>query len=378
MRTILASLALLLTAMLAIGGITSTVSAVGAPSENFTVPEDPLSDNATQEIKPANFKLQEASAVSQTTQPAFNFEFFSQSSGDKYTVAGNGTWEIYVDINLPGWIYIYEYLPPSSNPTGRWLAYKWQVTQSGIWKLGPFTPAANEPAGLHIYRVWYYADGKWAAGNLNVLYKDLAWNYIKAAPVQVVPVTPTPSTPVKENTGDTLYKFFTNPIVLLASPSLLVVIVILIRYLINRPRQEKPVAELIPAKDNKPSPKPVAKEAKPEQPVNRTEAALSPAPPMARARLVLPDGPEIQLNEKSRVIGRAELARALDLDTLGLISRKHFEITYAEDNFFIEDKASPNGTSLNGKAIAGQGPVKLNDADLIEPAGAIKLKFIIL
>jgi hypothetical protein len=100
--------------------------------------------------------------------------------------------------------------------------------------------------------------------------------------------------------------------------------------------------------------------------------------PAARARLVLPDGPEIQLNEKSRVIGRAELARALDLDTLGLISRKHFEITYAEDSFFIEDKASPNGTSLNGKAIAGQGPVKLNDADLIEPAGAIKLKFIIL
>jgi hypothetical protein len=374
MRTVLVSLALLLTALLAISGMTSAVSAVGAPSENYTTPEAPFSDNATPEKKPANFKLQDPSALTQTTQPSFNFEFYSQSGSDKYTVTGNETWTIYIDVNLPGWIYIYEYLPPGSNPAGRWLAYKWQVTQSGIWKLGPFTPAENEPAGQHLYRVWYYADSKWAAGNLNAPFKDLAWNYVKAAPVQVAPVTPTPATPVKETTGDILYKFFTNPVVLLATPSLLVVIVLLTRYMIRRARSEKPVAELIPATDKKPAPKPAVDEAEVEQPADKTETE----PVQARAKLVLPDGLELQLSEKSRVIGRADLARALDLDALGLISRNHFEITYTEDSFFIEDSDSANGTLLNRKAIAGQGPVKLNDADLIEPADAVKLKFLLL
>ena len=101
-------------------------------------------------------------------------------------------------------------------------------------------------------------------------------------------------------------------------------------------------------------------------------------PPPARAKLIMPGGLELQLNEKNRVIGRPDLTRALELDDLGLVSRKHFEITYTEDSFFIEDKESANGTSLNGKAIAGQGPVKLNDADLIELADVIKLKFQIL
>lgn len=381
MKTIAISLALFLTALLVIGGITSSVSAVGTPSENFTTPESPLTDNATHEIKPANCVLQEASAQMQTTQPSINFDFISQSSQDKYAVTGNENWELLIDINLPGLIYIYEYLPAGSNPSGKWIAYKWQA-QSGIWKLGPFTPDANEPAGQHLYRVWYYADGKWAADIPSIPFKERTWTYIKAPATQVVPATPVTTTPVipapvKEPAKDDPFqKFITNPIVLLAGPSLLVVIVILIRYLMGRVPSRKPVAELIPAPVAKPTPKQIDKV---DQTVEEPPAVLVEEEPMpARGRLVFPDGLEIQLNEKSRIIGRADLARALEMDQLGQISRKHFEITFSKDNFLIEDKASANGTSLNGKNIAGQGPVKLNDADLIEPADVIKLKFLVL
>ena len=383
MKAVVVSLAMVMIALLAVSGMYSAVSAVGAPTSDNTTPYSPLSDNATPEIKPANSTLQDPTAQGQTNQPSINFDFSSQSTKDRYTVTGNENWELLIDINLPGWVYIYEYLPAASNPSGRWIAYKWQPVPCGIWKLGPFTPAENEPAGQHLYRVWYYADGKWAADNPTEPYKELAWTYVKGKPVQaVLPVTPPPvaptipniTTPVKEP-ADPFYKFITNPIVLLASPSLVVVIVILIRYLAGRVLIKKPEDDLIPITINKPSPKPVIeREVKDEQ----TQSIALEEPPPARAKLIMPGGLELQLNEKNRVIGRPDLTRALELDDLGLVSRKHFEITYTEDSFFIEDKESANGTSLNGKAIAGQGPVKLNDADLIELADVIKLKFQIL
>jgi hypothetical protein len=104
--------------------------------------------------------------------------------------------------------------------------------------------------------------------------------------------------------------------------------------------------------------------------------ALESAP--ARAKLVLPNGIEIRLSGKDKVIGRGDLARALSLDDLGLISKRHFEIKSDDEQFYIEDLGSANGTRLNGKDISGQGPVGLDDDDIIEPAGAIPLKFHLL
>ena len=78
------------------------------------------------------------------------------------------------------------------------------------------------------------------------------------------------------------------------------------------------------------------------------------------------------------VIGRGDLARSLGLDELGLISRRHFEVRYEEKQFYIEDLKSANGTRLNGEDISGKGLVSLNNDDVIEPAGAIRLKFCVL
>ena len=96
------------------------------------------------------------------------------------------------------------------------------------------------------------------------------------------------------------------------------------------------------------------------------------------ARIVLPNGMEISLAGGSTVIGRGDLARALSPDELGLISRRHFEIKSEDEQFYIEDMESANGTMLNGEDISGKGPVSLNDDDVIEPAGAIQLKFLLL
>lgn len=75
------------------------------------------------------------------------------------------------------------------------------------------------------------------------------------------------------------------------------------------------------------------------------------------------------------MVGRADLARGLEIDRLGLISRQHFRITFREEQFFIEDPGSAGGTLLNGTDIRGKGEVSLKDDDLVEPAGAIKLRF---
>jgi len=369
---------LILALLLSVAGIKSAVFAVGAPSENFTTPESPLSDNITPEVVPPH-ELQGASAQSQAISPSFNCVFTSQSTADQYMVTGNETWELLVDINMPGWLYIYEYFPPSSEALGRWIAYKWQPGQSGIWKLGPFSPAENEPEGLHLCHIWYYADGRWAASDIpGVSYKELRWTYAKATsqpatpagPVTAAPVTPAP--PTNGKTGNALLKFLTNPIVLLVGPSVLVIIFISVRYLISRAMTWKPATEMIVAPAVK---EPAEKQASAGGEPPATSSDEGPA--RFKGRLLLPGDLELKLTEKGLAVGRADLARVLGLDELGQVSRQHFKISFEGEDFLIED-CSTNGTSLNGRSIAGQGPVKLNDGDLIEPASLIKLKFQIL
>ncbi len=388
MRSILPVLAIVLMVVMATGGVYEETLAIGAPSENFSALEAPLSDNATPEMKPTNYTLLRATEQSQTAQPSFNCAFVSTASGGANTVTGNENWEILIDINLPGWLYIYEYYPSGIATPEQWVAYKWQPGQSGVWQIGPFTAAANQPVGKHIYRIWFYAEGKWASTeDPKVHYKDLEWTYIQGAPAMVTPVTPPASTtpaPAKQDNNDNpLFKFLTNPFVLLAGPSVIVVIIILLRYFISGALDRKAVPDLIAAPVKKDAgkalektpdrtPKKIAGEAEQEKtPEPEPEGALV----VASARLVLPGDLVIKLNGKARTIGRADLGRVMELDQLGAISRKHFKITFDQDSFFIEDNGSANGTSLNGKPIAGQGPVKLNDGDLVEPADAVSLKF---
>jgi hypothetical protein len=168
-------------------------------------------------------------------------------------------------------------------------------------------------------------------------------------------------TPSKEATfSDKAYEFITQPVVLVLGSLVLVIIVMLGLYIYWR------YARRVSIQDT--------------ESVNEADTQeLSAVLPLdvASAKIVLPNGVEIQLAGSSRVIGRSDLARALSLDELGLISRRHFEVKSEDEQFYIEDLGSANGTKLNGEDISGKGPVSLNNDDVIEPAGAIRLKFLL-
>jgi len=359
---LLLALALIFGALSALSLQTAPVGALGAPTDNTTVPNVPAGDQSQVEIiPPVEYVLLGPTSQSENTPPNFIAGFIAASEQEEFTVTANENWYLDLDINMPGWIYIYEYFPAGGDLQGQWLAYKWQLPESGLWRLGPFTSTNNEPEGQHIYRIWFYSDGQWAAGEPDTPQNNLVyWTYSKGKPAEpaVEPVPPpSPIAPAKEASFPaTVFGFIPRPVL---GACLLVIILGLALLPIYLRRRRSRYTASWPG------------EAEPEE----LSAAL---PSAARAKLVLPNGMDIHLSDKVKVIGRGDLARALSLDDLGLISRRHFEVKLDDEQFYVEDLGSANGTHLNGKDISGQGPVRLDDDDVIEPAGAVHLKFHLL
>jgi len=346
---------------------TANVSAIGPPTDNSTMPDDPVDDKGEDEIKPpVNYVLLESSSQPEDTPPRFTLDFIGASEKDKFNVTGDENWYLDVDINKPGWLYICEYFPVGDGFQGKWIAYKWQLMQSGIWRLGPFTAGNNEPEGQHVYRIWFYSDGQWAAEDPGSPQNSLVyWTYSKGKPAEQpaeqIPPEPLPTTLKEATYSDKAREFITQPVVLMLGSLMLVIIVMLGLYIYWRYARRWSNQHTAS--------------------VNEVEAQeLSVALPsdVSSAKIALPNGLEIQLAANSRVVGRADLVRALTVDELGLISRRHFEVKSEDEQFYIEDLDSANGTKLNGEDISGKGPVSLNNDDVIEPAGAIQLKFILL
>ncbi len=362
------AIALVFIALAALVGQAAGVGAIGAPTDNSTILDVPTSDQSQDEIKPpVNYVLEGPTSQSKSTPPNFISGFIGASEKDKFNITANENWYLDVDINTPGWLYIYEYFPAGEDSQGRWIAYKWQLLQSGLWKLGPFTPGNNEPEGQHIYGISFYSDGQWAAEDPNLTQNNFVyWTYSKGQPseqpAEQIPPQPLP-TPSKEATfSDRAYEFITQPLVLGLGALLMVAIVMLSLYM------SRSYARWGRSQDTVSLPA----ESEPE----RLPGALPSA--VVGAKIVLPNGVEIKLAGNSRVIGRGDIARALSIDELGLISRRHFEVKYEEEQFYIEDLGSANGTRLNGEDISGKGLVSLNNDDVIEPAGVIRLKFYVL
>ena len=362
---LLLTFALIFGVLSALMGQTAQVGALGAPTDNTTIPNVPAGDQSQDEIKPpVEYVLLGPTSQSKNTPPNFIAGFAAASEQEEFTVTANENWYLDVDINTPGWIYIYEYFPVGGDFQGQWIAYKWQLLESGLWRLGPFTPTNNEPEGQHIYRIWFYSDGQWATGDPDTPQNNLVyWTYSKgklAEPAAEPVPPPSPIAPAEETSFPAkVYKFITQPVVLVLGASLVVIVglSLLMIYVVRR-RSQYRVS--------------LRNEAEPEE----LSAALSPV--ITRAKIMLPNGIDIHLAGKGRVIGRGDLARALSLDALGLISRRHFEVKLDGEQFYVEDLGSANGTNLNDKDISGQGPVSLDDDDIIEPAGAIHLKFHLL
>ncbi|MBN1691907.1 MAG: FHA domain-containing protein [Dehalococcoidia bacterium] len=374
MSALLFALAVMLVCLSAVALTHVCAYAMGAPTDNFTIP-DPMDDAQHNEIKPpVIFILRSTTALPLDASPELAATIQGTSPKGSASITGDEQWYLDVDINMPGWLYIYEYYPAAGDDQGRWIAYKWQLTEQGQWRLGPFRPGEDEPEGQHIYRLFFYGNGQWAADSGKEQRSSLVyWNYIKdqvepdqpAQPAQ--PTQPTqpdaPSTPEPPATQDnSLLKFITNPFFLLIAPSAIVIIVLLGLYARRRLRQQslpgntaqQPLVELL------------------EQPGTPPKSPVHGAP---MAILELPNGLKIRLSEESEIIGRAQVARSLGLDELGMISKQHFKISFADGKSFIEDMGSANGTTVNGADIRDAGPVELKDEDVIEMAGTTSLKF---
>ena len=428
LSTILAALLWLAAVLAVIAGLPVLAGAVGAPTDNYTIAGIPTDNTTPDEIKPAvNFLLEGPSSQGKSTLPGVKASFTSAPAHDDNRITSGDTWYLDIDINAPGWLYIYEYYPKGSNPGGKWIAYKWRLKESGAWKLGPLSPSAIEPEGQHIYRIWFYSDGQWAGEGTNAQKNTvITWTYspdtpplkiisfeinppavnaeegtllfwevqgagsvdisgigAMAGPGGTLMIKPAATTTyvltIRDTSGKTLsqpatvtvrplplaaqvMKFLSNPVILIMAAAAVAIIVL--SFVLLRRRQ----AARSEAKKPVPSPTPQS-----------PEKTGEPLPQIAsKAVLELPGGLEIRIAGGTCAVGRTDLARGLEIDRLGRISRQHFRITFREDQFYIEDPGSAGGTLLNGTDIRGKGEVSLKDDDLIEPAGAIKLRFRVL
>lgn len=420
-------LAMLFASLGAIAVTHAHVSAVGAPTENYTIP-DPMGDDQHQEIRPpVNFILQGASAQRESSTPWLTADLWGTLAAGNRNISGNEQWYIDVDINTPGWLYIYEYYPSSGDSQGRWIAYKWQLEEPGQWRLGPFRPGEDELEGQHIYRFFFYGNGQWSAGGSGAQKSSLIyWNYDKGAntleilafeanprsvvagqstelswdvpgsesidisgigmvatPSGTILATPTASTTyiltargLGDKTQSASVSVTVQPVstgdqllkfvtnpITLLVAPSIIVVLVLMGWYARRSLRERRYLQ-----NTQPPPL-----------VELLEQPSAPSQPRVRSTTVaileLPNSLKIRLSGGSEVIGRAQVARLLGLDELATISRHHFRISFEDGKPFVEDMGSANGTSVNGRDIRGEGPVELHDGDVIEMAGKLSLKF---
>ena len=93
------------------------------------------------------------------------------------------------------------------------------------------------------------------------------------------------------------------------------------------------------------------------------------------AKFTSEDGKEISLNAAGQSLGRSDLHGLTAPGKADLLSRRHFSLSHQKGDYYIEDRGSTNGTSLNGSDIRGKGRQLLKDGDKIELAGALTITF---
>ena len=125
-----------------------------------------------------------------------------------------------------------------------------------------------------------------------------------------------------------------------------------------------------------------------QQPV-RPGGGVAAAPPVTPElpvpyRLVFPDGRYIEVYEKSRVFGREDFEGLIPEPYIRYITRREkggqFRIWCEVHDIntivcYIRDDYSTNPTFVNNEPIRGKGWVRLNDGDIISPAGVVNIVF---
>jgi len=100
------------------------------------------------------------------------------------------------------------------------------------------------------------------------------------------------------------------------------------------------------------------------------------------AQLRFPDKVIDLSNIIQKTFGRSDFKNYLTKERSLFITRVmehrcHFMIEQRGGDFYIQDSKSSNGTLLNGSQIRNMGGVKLNNNDVINPAGVLDLIFTI-
>jgi pSer/pThr/pTyr-binding forkhead associated (FHA) protein len=100
--------------------------------------------------------------------------------------------------------------------------------------------------------------------------------------------------------------------------------------------------------------------------------------------LVKENGDQFPLTLKQITLGRnsatKNIINDIDLSSLDLkkiISRRHAMVELQNNEFYLHDLHSHNGSFLNGERVAPHKPQKLKSGDVIEiGSGGVKLKFV--
>jgi len=77
------------------------------------------------------------------------------------------------------------------------------------------------------------------------------------------------------------------------------------------------------------------------------------------------DGKETRITKPNFTIGKAYGSVDLFIDNNSAISRKHAEIIYKDDGYYIVDTNSTNHVFVDGKKISAGIPVPISDGTVI-------------
>jgi hypothetical protein len=95
----------------------------------------------------------------------------------------------------------------------------------------------------------------------------------------------------------------------------------------------------------------------------------------AGAKLETADGECLPVSGDARFLGRNDFLSMLQPGKADLISRQHLRVERKNNEYYIEDNNSTNGTRLNGEPITGKGRHTLKNNDMIDLGGALCLTF---
>jgi pSer/pThr/pTyr-binding forkhead associated (FHA) protein len=99
-----------------------------------------------------------------------------------------------------------------------------------------------------------------------------------------------------------------------------------------------------------------------------TTLLLPPEPEKMGKLVAVPTGEEVEIDKYPFVIGRKKNFADFYIEDNTAISRKHAEITYEDDRWFIRDLDSKNKSYINDEEIVALEAKELNDGDRIKVA----------